>query len=309
MADGVLLFDKPVGPTSHDLVLQARRHFRTRQIGHAGTLDPMASGLLVLLLGEATKLSSVITAAEKEYVTTVRFGMGTSSLDAQGTVTSRRELPPDFLRTAPLELALDGERARRVQVPPQVSAIKVGGRSGHERARAGEEFELAPRDVEVHTLEVLALRAEELELRLVVSKGYYVRALARDLGAALGAPAHLSALRRVRSGPFRIEEAFSRLTEAALLPLDEATLRSLPTVPVSELEAERLRAGKLLGLDRARAEPLEGLEPIAAVSGGKLVALLESIATERALERLSWDAEQALAAGFTSWFKVRRGFR
>jgi tRNA pseudouridine55 synthase len=306
---GVFLYDKPVGPTSHDVVLEARRRFRTRRIGHAGTLDPMASGLLVLLLGEATKLSNVLTLAEKEYLTTVEFGVTTSSFDAQGTITGRRDLPDSFPDPASLEMALRAERERTLQVPPQVSAIKVSGKRGHERARAGEEFELEPRDVRVFSLELTGRAARRISCRLVVSKGYYVRALARDLGTALSAPAHLTELRRVRSGSFHVEQAFGEMEEARVLPLASIVKENLPWIEVSELEAARLASGKLLGLDAGRAGGLDGELVVAAMHQGELAALIEPLPLEVALRKLEWDAEVAKDSGFSSWFKVKRGFQ
>jgi len=305
---GVVLYDKPSGPTSHDVVLEARRVFRTRRIGHAGTLDPMASGLLLLLLGEATKLSNVLTLAEKEYVTTVRFGIGTTTFDALGAINKRRELPADFPDRPTLERALEAERARRLQVPPQVSAIKVDGRAGHERVRAGEDFELSPREVLVHELELTGERPLELDFRMVVSKGYYVRALARDLGSSLGAPAHLSALRRVQSGPFRVADAGAKMAECPILPIAEVVQRSLPGVEVSVTEHERLKSGKLLGLDAVRSQTLGEASLAAAMHEGDLVALLEPVPVQEALRKLAWDEERAGQEGFSSWYRVRRGF-
>jgi tRNA pseudouridine55 synthase len=294
---GVILFDKPSGPTSHDVVLEARRLFRTRRIGHAGTLDPMASGLLVILLGEATKLSNVLTLAEKEYVTTVRFGIGTSSLDALGTVTRRREVEPSFPDADALAAALQCERERTLQVPPQVSAIKVDGKRGHERARAGEEFELDPRDVRVHELEVLGRGPAEIRLRLVVSKGYYVRALARDLGTSLGAPAHLSELSRTRSGAFSTHESSPKLADCVPLSVAAAVTRSLPHIEVNQLEVDRLRSGKLLGLSAERAEAVRAAPTVAALYQGQLAALLEPVPPQVALHKLAWDEEDARDAG------------
>lgn len=305
---GVLLYDKPSGPTSHDVVMEARRRFRTRRVGHAGTLDPMASGLLVLLFGEATKLSGVLTAAEKEYRATVVFGTATSSFDAWGSVTTTREIPAGLLASEALERTLDAERARTLQIPPQVSAIKVAGRTGHERARAGEEFELDPRDVRVHELRLLEAGTDSVELSLVVSKGYYVRALARDLGAALGAPAHLSALRRLRSGPFAVTEAQARLEDCKLVSVASAVQRSLPHVEVNEVELERLRAGKLLGVDPSRSLALRDAPVVAALHQGELAALLEPLPLAAALHKLAWDEEEAQGSGFSSWYKVKRGF-
>jgi tRNA pseudouridine55 synthase len=255
--EGVLVVDKPRGPTSHDVVARVRRALGTREVGHAGTLDPMATGVLVLAIGEATKLVPYLTAADKAYVATVRLGVGTASLDAEGEVTERVAVPEGALDEASLERALSIERARTKQLPPQVSAIKIGGVAAHAMVRRGEEVVLAPRDVAVRTLTLTAVRREPPELDLVVecAKGYYVRALARDLASALGTVGHLTALRRTRSGSFGEGEAVSieppsaDVLRAALLPLADAAARALPVVRLTELGTARARQGKRLGAD------------------------------------------------------------
>src|SRR5690606_2789954 len=148
-ADGVLVVDKPVGPTSHDIVAQARRWYGTRSVGHAGTLDPAASGVLVLMFGEAKKLSSYLTAQSKAYIADVCFGRATDSLDASGATIAEQPLPSDWPPADELAAALEAERSRTAQLPPVVSAIKLGGRPAHRRVRAGESVELAPRPVQV----------------------------------------------------------------------------------------------------------------------------------------------------------------
>src|SRR5262245_57285998 len=183
--DGLLVVDKPKGPTSHDIVARARRLFSTRAVGHAGTLDPMATGVLVLLFGEALKLSAYLTLEEKTYVAKVSFGSTTDTLDADGKVTSSEPLAPSTLDAERVEVALEAERARTSQVPPAVSSIKVGGERAHRLARRGETPSLEPRPVRVQRLSLLARNEDSLELEVTASKGYYVRSLARDLGEAL----------------------------------------------------------------------------------------------------------------------------
>lgn len=207
---GVLIVDKDKGPTSHDVVACARRALGTRAVGHAGTLDPMATGVLVLAVGEATKLVAYLTAEDKAYEATIRFGMETDTLDADGEARSRAPFPEPFeleaMRTA--ARAFVGERD---QVPPVVSAIKVDGVAMHKRARRGEQVVPEARRVTLRAVEVAAVRAEvgEIDVALACAKGFYVRAFARDLAASLGSVAHLTALRRTRSGCFEVAGALS----------------------------------------------------------------------------------------------------
>lgn len=279
-AHGVLLVDKESNMTSHDVVARARRAFGTRRVGHAGTLDPMATGLLVVLLGEATKLSSVLSTDRKTYETTIAFGVSTDSLDADGRVTKRLELPPNWLSDDQLSAALASEKQRRVQVPPQVSAVKVDGERAYARARRGLETELEPRDVAVHELTLLERGAFHLRLRVTVSKGYYVRCLARDLGDTLGAPAHLTALRRTHSGPFSVADAapLPLTGDERPLPLAEAARSCLPALTVTLEGAERLRQGKIIGPDHVSAagSNSEPREPLwAAFFENRLIALVK----------------------------------
>ncbi len=305
---GVLIVDKPKGPTSHDVVAQVRRAFGTRKVGHAGTLDPMATGVLVVLLGEATKLSSVLTREDKFYVARVRFGIGTVAHDADSPLTKRVDLPEDFLgrKGAELELALASERTRRLQIPPAVSALKVDGRRAHALTRAGTVPDLKPRDVAVRQLQARVVSGQELEVELLVSKGYYVRALARDLGDALGVPAHLTELRRLKSGAFVIEEAvpLPEVARARLLPLVEATWRSLPSLELTALEAERVRQGKLLLVPEGRVPPLSSAE-LVGIEGESLVALLEPLSATEAEAARSFFGETDPK---TVVFRVQRGF-
>ncbi|MBM4362958.1 MAG: tRNA pseudouridine(55) synthase TruB, partial [Deltaproteobacteria bacterium] len=187
---GVLVVDKPTGPTSHDVVAAARRLLRTRAVGHAGTLDPLASGVLLLLVGEATKLTPWLTAGAKEYRATIALGRATDTLDAEGETTAEARLAAGQPDAGAVDDALEVERQRRSQVPPAVSAISVGGVRAHRLARRGLAPELPPRDVEVDELVLERAAGDELVVRVRASKGYYVRSLARDLGETLGIPAH-----------------------------------------------------------------------------------------------------------------------
>lgn len=310
---GVLVVDKPVGPTSHDAVARARRALGTKRVGHAGTLDPMASGVLVVLVGEGTKLAPFLTAHDKSYLATVAFGASTTTLDAEGEVT-RHEDPPawlrdellaaeelrarragerstgpsadeDLARAAPrLHAALEAELARTEQAPPAFSAIKIGGRRSYDIARAGDDPELALRSVSARSIELAegtdaTGSSPRLALSLRVSKGYYVRSLARDIGERLGVPSHLAALRRTRSGPFSIATA-TRLdvsvdqVRAALIPLAEAAQRSLPAARLTASGEERARHGKPLDASHFEAEPPTGDDLCAWLDAtGRLVAV------------------------------------
>jgi tRNA pseudouridine55 synthase len=247
--DGLLVVDKPEGPTSHDVVARARRLFSTRSVGHAGTLDPMATGVLILLFGEALKLSAYLTLDEKAYVAEVRFGIATDTLDAKGAVTFEAPLAPDALEPARVAAALAAERARTLQVPPAVSAIKVGGERAHRLTRRGAAPVLEPRPIRVERLELLEAHGERMTIAVTASKGYYVRSLARDLGEALGVPAHLSRLRRTRSGAFTLENAtpWPPPELPALLPVVRVAEHALPRAELTMEGAAKARLGQRLG--------------------------------------------------------------
>ncbi|HVU02734.1 MAG TPA: tRNA pseudouridine(55) synthase TruB [Polyangiaceae bacterium] len=285
---GVLVVDKPRGPTSHDVVSAARRALHTREIGHAGTLDPMASGVLVLLVGEATKLSSYLALDEKTYVATVTFGVGTATLDAEGEVTERSPTPP-LLTDAALARALDEELARTLQVPPAFSAISVGGRRAHRMARRGEAPDLPPRPVTLRAARLLGRTADTATFELHVSKGYYVRSFARDLGATLGVAAHLSALERRASGPYTLADAVPHPLppEPRMLSLSDAACRALPSVRLLPDGLVRCRHGKQLTVADFESAPPGGVSAFLTPGGG-LAAIGEP------------DGEGG--------FRVRRGF-
>jgi tRNA pseudouridine55 synthase len=266
----VVVIDKPIGPTSHDVVARVRRLLGTRAVGHAGTLDPLASGVLVVAIEEGTKLVPWLTAHDKAYRATVRLGEGTRSFDAEGEIEERRPIEPavrEALAAAArgefaevLEAALAIERARVEQVPPAVSAIKVDGVAAHARVRRGDEVTLPPRPIAVRALRVLGARTEpaEIDVELEVAKGYYVRAFARDLAASLGTVAHLTALRRLRSGPFTLDEAVPLERDAllaGLLPLATAAQRTLPAAVLTPEGVLRARQGKRLSTEHFQAAP------------------------------------------------------
>jgi len=249
--DGLLVVDKPSGWTSHDVVGRTRRLARTKKVGHAGTLDPMATGVLVLGIGRATRLLGHLTLTDKAYDATARLGASTVTDDAQGEVVEQRDASGvDDAALAAAVAALTGELD---QVPSAVSAVKVGGVRSYARVRAGEDVELAPRRVVVSRFEVLARRGDDVDVRVQVSSGTYVRALARDLGAALGVGAHLTALRRTRVGPFDLTAARSleelvsdEVVDAAVLGLDDAVAASFPRRDLSAQEAGDLSYGRRL---------------------------------------------------------------
>jgi tRNA pseudouridine55 synthase len=248
---GLLVVDKPGGVTSHDIVAAARRVFGTRRIGHAGTLDPMATGVLVLLLGEATKVAEIATGADKTYQARVRFGRATDSYDADGRTTAEAPVPPGALDAPRVNAALDAERSRSLQIPPGVSAIKLNGERAYRLARSGTPPILAARPVRVRSLSLIAQSEDTATLELSVSKGYYVRSLARDLGEALGLPAHLDQLRRLESGCFTLTEACSwpPASVPELLSLRAALPRLLPLLRLNGEGVRRARLGQALRRD------------------------------------------------------------
>jgi tRNA pseudouridine55 synthase len=290
--DGVIVIDKPRGPTSHDVVWRLRRALGVRAIGHAGTLDPMATGVLVAAVGEATKLVPWLTAHDKSYEATLALGVETDTLDAEGLEVQR--VPPsaalcEALRASAsqgdessplLRAAFEQERARTLQVPPVYSAIRSGGERAFTRARRGEVVELEPRAVVVRRLELLGSSADPplLKIALDAGKGYYVRALARDLARALGTVGHLTELRRTRSGCFVVAEAHAldapaETLRAAVEPLARAAARALPVARLTEAGARDARHGRaVLAADLEGAPPL--LTPCAWLDAeGVLVAV------------------------------------
>lgn len=280
--DGVLLVDKPNGPTSHDIVAKIRRLTGQPRIGHGGTLDPFATGLLVLVLGRATRMASLHLGGEKRYEATFSFGGATTTDDLDGVRIGEHVAPPS---QASVEALLPRYRGALEQVPPSHSAKRTDGIRAYERARAGELVELAPRPIEIKRFEVLGWddsHAEEplLHARLEVSSGTYIRAIARDLGRDVGSGAHLVALRRVGSGVFAVGEAHTMEQIAAaalagelrnlLLPID-AGLDHIPATEVGERGAALLRDGTALPagmMDAAGQQATEGSPLRLRVHGG-----------------------------------------
>lgn len=273
--DGILIVDKPQGLTSHDVVAVVRRAAKTGKVGHAGTLDPMATGVLVVAIGSATRTLEYLTAHDKRYTATVRLGQNTTTYDAEGEVTFTYEGElPDF---SSIENAVASQRGKIAQVPPIFSAIKQDGEPLYAKARRGEAVEVAAREVTVHQLDIVAWSPPELMIEVRCSKGTYIRSIAYDIGAALGVGGHLTALRRTASGAFTETQAHSleeiraatpEMVAGWLLPVG-AGLEGLPSFVVTPPEIVALRQGKNLtasegqGIARALDET------------GRLIAIVE----------------------------------
>jgi len=223
--EGILLVDKPRDHTSHDVVARLRGMLRMKKIGHAGTLDPMATGLLVILLGKATRLSQYLISVDKEYEGTVELGKVTDSQDADGQVMETRPVPA-FTEAQILE-AMRGFAGDQYQTPPMYSAIKIDGVPLYKHARRGEEVEREPRFIRVMSWDLLNFRLPSLDFRLRCTKGTYVRTLAHDLGQKLECGGHLTALRRTASGTLRVEQALT-LDALEQLTLPEIERRLVP---------------------------------------------------------------------------------
>jgi tRNA pseudouridine55 synthase len=266
---GLVVVDKPGGMTSHDVVSRVRRLARTRKVGHAGTLDPMATGVLVLGVNRATRLLGHLMLTEKAYDATIRLGVATTTDDAEGEVVSTAStdaLDEPVVRSAAAEFV--GEL---MQVPAAVSAIKVGGRRAYQRIREGEDVELGARPVTVHELTVTDVRGDEVDVSVRCSSGTYVRAIARDLGARLGVGGHLTALRRTAVGPYDLAAArtLEELSEElALMPIADAARAAFASADLDEKRATDVRYGRPLDLD------LPGLTAVFAPDG-EFLALYE----------------------------------
>lgn len=273
---GLLLVDKPAGFTSHDVVAKVRKALGTKKVGHAGTLDPMATGLLVIGVNSATKLLTFAVGLEKTYSATIRLGESRVTDDAEGEITFKAEqeiLSGITDQTIYQQIAkLTGKIS---QIPSAVSAIKVNGVRSYDRVRAGEQFQLAAREVTIFKFDCLAIRRTEefidLDVLVNCSSGTYIRALARDLGAALSVGGHLTALRRTRVGQFFVDQAVSpeqlALKSNQLIPLAQAGELLMPTVKITAAEALMLRQGKQI---EGSIEQISG-----AVCSAELVAIVE----------------------------------
>jgi tRNA pseudouridine55 synthase len=252
-ADGFVIVDKPGGLTSHDVVARVRRLARTRRVGHGGTLDPMATGVLVVGVNRATRLLTYVIGARKSYAATIRLGEATVTDDAEGDVTARA--PAAGLGDEAIRAALAGQTGELDQVPSAVSAVKVDGRRAYRRVREGEAVELAARRITVYRLDVLAVRRPagadvvDVDVDLTCSSGTYVRAVARDVGHALGVGGHLTALRRTAVGDFTLARAATlaqleeRAPDVLTLPLAEAARGAFPQRTATAEEARALSHG------------------------------------------------------------------
>ncbi len=283
--DGILLVDKPAGPTSHDVVARLRRSSGERRIGHTGTLDPRATGLLPLVVGRATRIASLLTGREKAYEATIRFGWCTDTDDADGqAVGATTDARPS---EADLAGALEAFRGTFDQTPPRHSAKKIQGLRAYELARRDRPVEVQPVSVTVSHLAVLGRTADTASLAMTASSGFYVRALARDLGLSLGCGGHLESLRRVRSGTFLVEDALpleeaERLGPAVadhLIPPAQA-LEDLAAVELTDGGLKRVVHGNPVGPEHLAGRwvpPPSGAAPVRLLAAdGRLVALARS---------------------------------
>lgn len=273
MNDGLVVVDKPAGWTSHDVVGKVRRLAGTRRVGHAGTLDPMATGVLILGVERATRLLGHLALHDKEYEATIRLGRATTTDDAEGDfIGAEADGRAVAIEADEIEQVMRSLTGAIEQVPSTVSAIKVGGVRAYKKARDGETVELKPRPVTVEAFDLLERRGTDLDVHVTCSTGTYVRALARDLGATLGVGAHLTALRRTRSGPYTVAEARSlEQLEASfeVTPLAEAVGKAFPRIEVTEAEAVRIGHGQRLALG-VPANPSGVFSP-----DGSVIALVE----------------------------------
>jgi len=278
VVSGVLVVDKPIGLTSHDVVQIIRRGTGIRRAGHTGTLDPRASGVLVVLVGPAVRLSEYVSASDKRYQATIRLGSSTDTYDSEGAVT-RPTVPVDSITEEHFLEVLGDFIGEIEQIPPPYSAVKIKGKKAYEMAREGEEFDLSPRKINVYSLDVLEWAPPEVVIDVYCSSGTYVRSLANDLGNALGCGAHLVGLRRTKSGRFTLRDAvpLRRLQEAFdagdwyrhLIPAAEA-LADWPMVELDSDGVELVRHGHRIPADDGSRDWARGVS-----EQGDLVALLE----------------------------------
>lgn len=284
LREGFLPVDKPPGPTSHDVVARVRKVLGERRVGHTGTLDPFASGLLLLCVGRATRLTQYLDAHPKSYEAEARLGQLTTSLDTEGEVILEDEAWKG-VDEARVRAAMAGLTGRQEQIPPAYSAKKLAGEAAYLRARRGEAVALTPVEVEIHELELLELSLPQLRFRVRCSTGTYVRALARDLGERLGTGAHLTQLRRTAIGPIHVADAVAldaltnpggvglrSLEQAWIQPLD--ALAHLPRIDVEPEGAIRLGRGQTV---TPAGEDLPDGTLVAVAAGGTLLAVAEAL--------------------------------
>jgi tRNA pseudouridine55 synthase len=283
---GILLIDKPSGPTSHDVVARMRRATGERSLGHAGTLDPLATGVLVLLLGRATRLASYLTSHDKSYEAAIRLGVSTDTYDALGQPRSSPGEASPLPGLAAVEAAIETFRGTFDQTPPAHSAKRVGGVKAYDLARRARPVVLSPVPVTVRRLDLLEYAEGRLTLRVTATAGFYVRSLAHDLGVRLGCGAHLEALRRTASGHFRVEDAVALEEAERLGPSLETrligpaeALAEFPAVELTELGLQRAAHGNWIAPEHVRpgaAELPSGAPRVRLLTaGGRLIGLAE----------------------------------
>jgi tRNA pseudouridine55 synthase len=264
------LVAKPAGPTSHDVVDIVRRALGEQRIGHLGTLDPFAKGLLVLVVGRATRLAPFAAAWPKSYEGVIRLGVTTETDDLMGAVT--RTAPWTHITVAELAAVIQSFRGGYEQRPPAYSAVKIGGERAYARARRGETVEPAPRPVEIRALEIVEAAMPDLRFRATVSGGTYLRSLARDIGAQLGCGAHLAALRRTAVGPLQVDDAVAPEAVTLAAVLDAAVLVAhLPRRQVDQKERDAIVHGRPIGSN----PPADGGQLTAVFAGEELLAVAE----------------------------------
>ncbi len=278
--NGLLIVNKPVGPTSHDIVFRVRKWSGERRVGHTGTLDPLASGVLIICLGTATRISEYLLHSDKRYTAVVRLGQTTSTYDSQSRIVDQRPVDIDIEE---IEAVLPDFRGTITQTPPPYSAIQVGGRRAYDAARAGEELELKPRTITIHELNLISWKSPDLTLDILCSSGTYIRSIAHDIGQKLGCGGHVVSLVRTATGPFTLDEAvdvgeLQNLRPLGFLKLLKATDAALMHLPEVKLDAEgalRIQHGNPVPLECTDPE-LNGSLGRAYDPRGRLVALVEA---------------------------------
>lgn len=275
---GILVVDKPIGPTSHQIVSIVRRGTGIRKVGHAGTLDPRASGVLVLCLGQATRLSEYLSTSEKRYLAVIRFGASTRTYDSEGDILQETGNAP---KRKDIEEALSEFRGEISQVPPPYSAIKVQGKRAYQLSREGKPPELNARKVIIHELKLLSYKKPDLTLEIECSAGTYIRSIAHDLGEMLSTGAHLAELKRIKAGPFTIDDAIPlpKLEvglmvdkwERYVIPAADA-LPDFPVVKISQKNLDLIRHGHSIPAELSSSGMARGIS-----SDGELVAILEAV--------------------------------
>lgn len=279
--NGVLNVDKPAGLTSHDVVAQARRILKIKKIGHAGTLDPDATGVLILCIGKATRLVEYLMGMDKEYQAVMRLGASTSTQDASGAVLEEREW--ESVSEEDVKRCLIGFTGEITQVPPSFSAIKIDGVPSYKRARNGEEVKIPGRKIMIHRIDYLGKEGADVFLKVHCSKGTYIRTLCHDLGESLGSGAHLLSLKRVRSGPFEIQDSLSldeisefvasNRLDMEVYGMDEV-MKSFPSISLDEWSEKKIIHGSPLFLKEGEGEFLKNGSLVCLKSrSGALVAL------------------------------------